>query len=473
MLINDLRSAPGFAAQLRQRPHRVARRRWGRSGIGANRRRRRPGLRRDRRRRRTAPSWSSRTRPAAGSESGRRSRSWPASPRRSPLAASRKTGSAFCLDTAHAWGAGYRLSDPDVTDELLDDVRCPDRDRPAEDGPPQRLEVGARLAHTIATSTSAPGRSARPAWPTSCVTRSSPESTYFLETPGMDEGYDAINVARARRARRGSPARAAAAGRDDAPRKPGSIGARTGARARLRPDAGLARGARPPPRVDRPADARPRSCSRASLVLAAVLRFVNLADARDVGRRPGPRHARPPGARPAGELPLLGPPTSIGDFHHGVLYYYLLAPAAALSGRGPARRRRRDRARGRRRGRRRRGGWRARSVGPSPAAVAGLLMAVSASAVDESTFIWNPNLIALSSSVALAAAWRAWTGGRARWWVVAGLGRHRHDALPRARQRARSRRSSGCGSRTSAVGRRAGAIRPASGRVGCRAPARS
>ena len=35
-------------------------------------------------------------------------------------------------------------------------------------------------------------------------------------------------------------------------------------------------------------------------------------------------------------------------------------------------------------------------------------MAVSASAVEESTFIWNPNLIALSSSIALAAAWRAW-----------------------------------------------------------------
>ena len=30
--------------------------------------------------------------------------------------------------------------------------------------------------------------------------------------------------------------------------------------------------------------------------------------------------------------PLLGPPTSIGDVHHGALYYYLLAPAAALTG---------------------------------------------------------------------------------------------------------------------------------------------
>ena len=32
-----------------------------------------------------------------------------------------------------------------------------------------------------------------------------------------------------------------------------------------------------------------------------------------------------------GRFPLLGPPTSIGDFHHGVLYYLLLAPAALLS----------------------------------------------------------------------------------------------------------------------------------------------
>jgi hypothetical protein len=42
--------------------------------------------------------------------------------------------------------------------------------------------------------------------------------------------------------------------------------------------------------------------------------------------------------------------------------------------------------------------------------------------VDESTFIWNPNLIALTSAVALAAAWRAWSSGRAGWWIVAGVG---------------------------------------------------
>ena len=123
-----------------------------------------------------------------------------------------------------------------------------------------------------------------------------------------------------------------------------------------------------------------------------------------------------------GIVPLLGPPTSLGDVHHGALYYYLLSPAAFLTG----------------------GDsplavvglialagiaavlvtwWLARSIGgPVAGLVAGLAMAVSASAVDESTFIWNPNLIALSSSVALAGAWYAWTTGRRRGWLVAAVG---------------------------------------------------
>ena len=123
-----------------------------------------------------------------------------------------------------------------------------------------------------------------------------------------------------------------------------------------------------------------------------------------------------------GVVPLLGPPTSIGDVHHGAGYYYLLSPAALLSG----------------------GDsplavtalialagiaavlvtwWLARSIGgPVAGLVAGLAMAVSSSAVDESTFIWNPNLIALSSAIALAGAWHAWTTGRQRWWLLAGVG---------------------------------------------------
>jgi 4-amino-4-deoxy-L-arabinose transferase-like glycosyltransferase len=123
-----------------------------------------------------------------------------------------------------------------------------------------------------------------------------------------------------------------------------------------------------------------------------------------------------------GVIPLLGPPTSIGDVHHGAWYYYLLSPAAALTG----------------------GDsplavvaliaiagiaavgvvwWLGRAVGgPVGGLVAGVLMATSAAAIDESTFIWNPNLIALSSATALAAAWRAWSGGDRRWWLVAAAG---------------------------------------------------
>ena len=121
------------------------------------------------------------------------------------------------------------------------------------------------------------------------------------------------------------------------------------------------------------------------------------------------------------QVPLLGPPTSIGDFHHGALYYLVLAPFAWISSVNPtvvveaiAL-----------------GGllavgvtwWLARTIGgPVAGIVAGLLMAVSSSAILETTSIWNPNLIAMSSSVALAGAWQAHRTGRARWWILAAAG---------------------------------------------------
>jgi 4-amino-4-deoxy-L-arabinose transferase-like glycosyltransferase len=119
-----------------------------------------------------------------------------------------------------------------------------------------------------------------------------------------------------------------------------------------------------------------------------------------------------------GVVPLLGPPTSIGDFHHGAFYYFLLAPAAALSGSDPV-------------------AvvaeiallgiaavgvtwWLGRAIGgPWAGLIAGSLLALSPAAIDESTFIWNPNPIPLFAAAALAAAWRAHTTGRARWWVLA------------------------------------------------------
>src|SRR6185503_5385375 len=36
--------------------------------------------------------------------------------------------------------------------------------------------------------------------------------------------------------------------------------------------------------------------------------------------------------------------------------------------------------------------------------------------------IWNPNLIALSSAIALAGAWRAWTTRDPAWWLLAAVG---------------------------------------------------
>ena len=155
------------------------------------------------------------------------------------------------------------------------------------------------------------------------------------------------------------------------------------------------------------------------VALAALLRLVNLATRGTWDADQGHDMLVLRDLVQRGQVPLLGPPTSIGDFHHGVLYYFLLAPAAAISGADPT------------------GvtlaialagiaavavtAWLGRAIGGTAAGlVAGLLMAVSASAVDESTFIWNPNLIALSSSIALAAAWHAWRSRRPRWWIVAG-----------------------------------------------------
>lgn len=158
------------------------------------------------------------------------------------------------------------------------------------------------------------------------------------------------------------------------------------------------------------------------MLLAAVLRLPDLATRGTWDGDQGHDMLMLRGLVRDGIVPLLGPPTSIGDVHHGALYYYLLAPAAALTG----------------------GDsplavvfliavagiaavgvtwWLARSIaGPVAGFVAGLAMAISPATIDESTFIWNPNLIALSSAVALAGAWHAWTTRRPKWWLLAAAG---------------------------------------------------
>ena len=178
---------------------------------------------------------------------------------------------------------------------------------------------------------------------------------------------------------------------------------------------------RPPGRVAialRALLARDAAVLGALLIVAALLRVVGLESRGRFDGDQGHDMLVLLGLVRDGVLPLLGPPTSIGDFHHGAAYYYLLAPAAWLSGANPtavvawiaalgvaavgAT------------------WWFARMVGgPITAGVAGLLMAVSPAAIEESTFIWNPNPIPLFAALALGCAWRAHSTGVARWWVAA------------------------------------------------------
>jgi 4-amino-4-deoxy-L-arabinose transferase-like glycosyltransferase len=124
----------------------------------------------------------------------------------------------------------------------------------------------------------------------------------------------------------------------------------------------------------------------------------------------------------SGIVPLLGPPTSVGAGHHGALYYWLLAPAAAI------------------------GGadsptavvafiaalgvaavaltwWLARSIAGAVAGLsAALILAVSSTAIGTATFLWNPSLMPAASALAFVGARLAWRDRRARWWLVAAFG---------------------------------------------------
>ena len=116
--------------------------------------------------------------------------------------ADRRVG--FCLDTAHAWGAGYRLSDPESIDAMLDGfdrhiglerlrmIHLNDSkselgshaDRHEHVGAGQIGEIG--MAHLLRHPLLA-------------------HVACYIETPGMDEGYDAINIARAHALATGLP----------------------------------------------------------------------------------------------------------------------------------------------------------------------------------------------------------------------------------------------------------------------------
>jgi deoxyribonuclease-4 len=108
----------------------------------------------------------------------------------------------FCLDTAHAWGAGLDLADPVATDAYLAGFA----DRIGLDRLPllhlndSRSELGSRLdrhEHIGAGRIGEAGMGHLIRHPLLAG------ATVILETPGMDVGYDAINLARATALARG------------------------------------------------------------------------------------------------------------------------------------------------------------------------------------------------------------------------------------------------------------------------------
>jgi deoxyribonuclease-4 len=110
----------------------------------------------------------------------------------------------YCLDTAHAWGAGIDLGSPGLVDEFLADfdtriglgrlamIHLND----------SKSELGSRVdrhEHVGAGRIGAAGLAHLLCHP------SLGHVTFFLETPGMDEGYDAVNMARVRDLMAGRP----------------------------------------------------------------------------------------------------------------------------------------------------------------------------------------------------------------------------------------------------------------------------
>jgi deoxyribonuclease-4 len=110
----------------------------------------------------------------------------------------------FCVDAAHAWGAGIDLADPAATDAFLAEfdarigidrlVMIHLNDSKAERG--SKLD---RHEHIGAGRIGPVGMAHLLCHPLL------DHVAYYIETPGMDEGYDAVNVARAKDLALGRP----------------------------------------------------------------------------------------------------------------------------------------------------------------------------------------------------------------------------------------------------------------------------
>jgi len=111
----------------------------------------------------------------------------------------------LCLDTAHLWGAGYDMATAEGVDELVEAlaariglerlVMIHLNDSKATRG--SRLDRHEHLgAGEVGEGAGLARLLTHPALA---------HVAYFLETPGMDQGYDAVNVARARSLAAGLP----------------------------------------------------------------------------------------------------------------------------------------------------------------------------------------------------------------------------------------------------------------------------
>ena len=110
----------------------------------------------------------------------------------------------FCLDTAHAWGAGVDMARPRAIDDFLAtfDKRVGLARLVLVHLNDSRSERGSRTdrhEHLGAGRIGAAGLGHVLRHP------SLAHATYLVETPGMDVGYDAVNVARAHALASGAP----------------------------------------------------------------------------------------------------------------------------------------------------------------------------------------------------------------------------------------------------------------------------
>jgi deoxyribonuclease IV len=111
---------------------------------------------------------------------------------------------AYCLDTAHLWGAGYPIGDAAGVDRLIDDIDAQlglDRLRMIHLND-SRFECGSHLDRHEHIG----GGLIGVAGLARLVTHPRLDHiAYYLETPGMDAGYDAVNIARVKDLAAGRP----------------------------------------------------------------------------------------------------------------------------------------------------------------------------------------------------------------------------------------------------------------------------